>query len=94
MNLSSLPDVELWDVIAELVLLATSPSPPNPFAVDLDFFDSLPAGERLLASAAMLSLLLCILDSGPHSYNKRSKMCYNGVVCVRCHSFMQYNLMC
>lgn len=69
---SSLAEVELWDVVAELVLLATSPSPVNPFAVDLDFFDSLPAGERLLASSAMLNLLLCILESGSHSYNKRS----------------------
>lgn len=64
--------MELWDVVAELVTLCTSPSPANPFAVDLDFFDSLPAAERMLSAAAMLSLLMCILDSGSHSYNKKS----------------------
>lgn len=61
----------LWEVIAELVLVCTSPSPANPFAVDMDFFDSLPATERMLATAAMLSVLQCVLNSGPHLYNKR-----------------------
>lgn len=65
-------EVELWDVIAELVLLSTFPSPANPFAVDMDYCDSLPVPERLLTTAAMLNVLLCILDSGPHSYDKRS----------------------
>ena len=64
-------EVELWDVIAELVEVSTSPSPANPFAVDLDYFDSLPPAEELLASSAMISFLECILKSGYHHYNKR-----------------------
>lgn len=68
---TSYTDGNLWDVIAELVHTCTSPSPSNPFAVDMDFFDSLPATERMLATAAMLSVLQRVLNSGPHLYNKR-----------------------
>ena len=70
----SLADVELWDVIAELVLVCTSPPPTNPFAVDLDYFDSLPVPERLLASAAMMNFLLCVLNSGSRPYNNKSNI--------------------
>ena len=61
----------MWDVIAELVAICTCPSPPNPFAVDLDYFEALPSTERVLATAAMLSLLRSILASGTHRYDRR-----------------------
>lgn len=66
-------DVQVWDVVAELVKICTAPSPPNPFAVDLDYFTSLPASERVLASAAMVNLLQQILSTGSHSYDRRGK---------------------
>ncbi len=67
-------DIQVWDVVAELVKICTAPCPPNPFAVDLDYFASLPASERVLASAAMVSLLQLILSTGPHSYDRRGKL--------------------
>lgn len=66
-----LTEIKVWDVISELVLICSCPSPPNPFAVDLDYFDALPVKERVLASAAMLNILLSILDSGTHRYDRR-----------------------
>ena len=64
-------DTKVWDVIADLVAICTSPSPPNPFAVDFDFFEALPSTERVLATAAMISLLRSILTSGSHRYDRR-----------------------
>ena len=61
-------------MLAELVQVCTSPCPPNPFSVDLDYFDSLPAAEQLLATSAMLNLLKSILLSGPYSYSRHSKV--------------------
>ena len=66
-------DAKVWDVVAELVHICTSPSPPNPFAVDIDYFEALPVRERALATAAMVSLLRSILASGTHSYDRRGK---------------------
>lgn len=59
-------------MIEELVHICTSPSPPNPFAVDMDYFEALPVRERTLATAAMVSLLCSILASGTHRYDRRS----------------------
>jgi hypothetical protein len=73
-------EVELWDIVAELVALCAAPSPANPFAVDLNFFDSLPAAERVLSTAAMLSFLIGIVDSGPHPYNKKGSYSYNNIL--------------
>ena len=67
-------DTKVWDVIAELVHICTSPSPKNPFAVDLDYFEALPVTERVLASAAMISLLRSILASGTHRYDRRGTL--------------------
>eukprot|EP00731_Ephydatia_muelleri_P030347 Em0021g870a len=39
-------DVKVWHVLAELVHICCTPSPPNPFAVDFDYFDSLHLSER------------------------------------------------
>ncbi len=62
------------DVVAELVRICTVPCPPNPFAVDMDYFAALPASERVLASAAMISLLQQILSTGSHSYDRRGEL--------------------
>ena len=67
-------DTKVWDVIAELIHICTCPSPPNPFAVDLDYFEALPTTERLLATAAMTSLLGSILASGTHRYDRRGTL--------------------
>ena len=66
-------DVKVWDVLTELVEICTAPCPPNPFAVDLDYFKSLQLPERALASAAMIAFLQKLIASGPHHYNRRSK---------------------
>ncbi|CAI8051196.1 hypothetical protein GBAR_LOCUS28040 [Geodia barretti] len=64
-------EVKVWDVLTELVEVCAAPCPPNPFAVDLDYFQSLPLQERALASAAMISFLQRVIASGHHSYNRR-----------------------
>ena len=68
-------DAKVWDMIAELVAICTNPSPPNPFAVDFDYFEALPSTERVLATAAMLSLLRSILASGTHRYDRKGTSC-------------------
>ncbi|RUS91078.1 hypothetical protein EGW08_001206 [Elysia chlorotica] len=60
-------DIHAIDIVSELVRLCTYPSPRNPFEVDLEFFQSLPQPEQLLASAAMVSLLQKILIHTPDS---------------------------
>ncbi|CAH1773334.1 unnamed protein product, partial [Owenia fusiformis] len=50
-------DIKLWDILAELVKLCTYPPPINPFEVDFDYFENLPAQEQVLASGAMISFL-------------------------------------
>ena len=67
-------DIPPWEIIAELVTICTTPSPPNPFAVDFDYFASLPLPEKFLASGAMVSFLKKVLVSINHSYDKRG-MC-------------------
>lgn len=81
-------DVEVWNILAELVQVCTSPCPPNPFSVDLDYFDSLPAAERLLATSAMLNLLKSIVLSGQYSYSRHSKL-----PCLTIHHFESFNLV-
>jgi len=64
--------VKVWDVLAELIETCTSPSPPNPFAVDFDYFQALHLPERALASGAMASFLQQVVASGPHPYDRKS----------------------
>lgn len=58
-------DIRVWEILAELVKLNTRPSPSNPFAVDLQYFDSLDIGERVIALGAMSHLLQQIFSHGP-----------------------------
>ncbi|XP_072034055.1 uncharacterized protein [Amphiura filiformis] len=63
-------DIRIWDVLGELVKLSSLPSPHNPFAVDLEYFTSLPVNERIVASAAMVHFLQCVLIyAGNKSYS-------------------------
>ncbi|XP_060573330.1 uncharacterized protein LOC132731212 [Ruditapes philippinarum] len=54
-------DVFVWDIIAELVKLCTYPAPRNPFEIDFDYFSMLPLSEKVLATAAMVTILQKIL---------------------------------
>lgn len=65
--------MKVWDVLTELVEVCAAPCPPNPFAVDQHYFQSLQLPERALASAAMISFLQRVIASGHHHYNRRSK---------------------
>ncbi|ORY03524.1 hypothetical protein K493DRAFT_404960 [Basidiobolus meristosporus CBS 931.73] len=50
-------EVKVWDVIAEIVTLTQDPAPINPFAINHDFFDSLPVEECVFATGALISVL-------------------------------------
>jgi len=63
----------VWDVLSELVQVCATPCPPNPFTVDMDYFESLRFPERALASAAMTAFLQRLLASGPHPYDRRGR---------------------
>ena len=54
-----------WDLIAELVKLCTYPAPRNPFEIDFDYFEMLPVSEKVLATAAMVTILQKILMYTP-----------------------------
>ncbi|XP_065887840.1 uncharacterized protein [Dysidea avara] len=64
-------DVKVWDIVAELVRVCTIPAPPNPFAIDFDYYESLPVPEKLLSSGAMVNFLRRLLQGEQHSYTKR-----------------------
>ena len=76
---------------AELVHICTSPSPPNPFAVDFDYFEALHLPERALASGAMVAFLQKVLESGPHPYDRRGM--YYHVIRVYFRAW-SYDLQC
>lgn len=54
-----------WDIIAELVKLCTYPAPRNPFEIDFSYFEMLPVSEKVLATAAMVSVLQKIVMFTP-----------------------------
>ena len=72
----SLEGIAVWDIIAEVVQVCTVPCPPNPFAVDFDYFDALPLSERALSSGAMVNFLRQLQASGPHRYDRRGGQGY------------------
>ena len=47
--------MKIWDIIAELVRGCTVPAPPNPFAVDFNYFEALPLPEKMLMSGAVVN---------------------------------------
>ena len=50
-------DVRLWDIIAEIITLTLSPSPVNPFRINLSYYETLPLEECVIATGAMLDFL-------------------------------------
>ena len=75
-----LPDIYVWDVIAELVKLSTYPAPRNPFEVDLEFFAALSISEQVLSTAAMVNGLQKILLHTPDDkpFAGKGKICRLG----------------
>ncbi|RUP48561.1 hypothetical protein BC936DRAFT_144394 [Jimgerdemannia flammicorona] len=51
------PPVPLWDIIAEIITLTLTPSPPNPFEVDTYYFETLPLEECVTTTGAMIDFL-------------------------------------
>ena len=49
------------------------PMPRNPFAVDFDYFNTLPPMERIIATGAMAYFLQKVIISKDRSYNSKSK---------------------
>ncbi|KAF9133016.1 hypothetical protein BGW39_010806 [Mortierella sp. 14UC] len=50
-------DVRLWDIMAEIITLTLSPSPVNPFRINLAYYETLPLEECVIATGAMLDFL-------------------------------------
>ncbi|CAL1590840.1 unnamed protein product [Knipowitschia caucasica] len=80
MKLKSITDwqtqgIRVWDVVSELVSLCTVPSPPNPFALDLRYVQSLPLTDRFLVTGALLNFLEKYIVHG-----NRDELHYNKVV--------------
>ncbi|RUS34649.1 hypothetical protein BC938DRAFT_479336 [Jimgerdemannia flammicorona] len=50
-------DIRLWDIIAEIITLTLTPSPPNPFEVDTYYFETLPLEECVTTTGAMIDFL-------------------------------------
>eukprot|EP00055_Hartaetosiga_balthica_P011862 m.55527 g.55527 ORF g.55527 m.55527 type:complete len:282 (-) comp7756_c1_seq2:3784-4629(-) len=63
-------DVKIFDIVAELVTVNTRPPPLNPFAVDFSYFECLSKYESVIASGAMVDLLVRILQHRTPSYHK------------------------
>ena len=64
-------NTKVWDIIAELVLVCSQPTPSNPFAVDMAYFENLPFNDRALRTGAMVSFLNKVLDNGTHKFDSK-----------------------
>eukprot|EP00056_Hartaetosiga_gracilis_P016394 m.4885 g.4885 ORF g.4885 m.4885 type:complete len:273 (+) comp4049_c0_seq1:140-958(+) len=64
-------DVKVSDIVAELVGVNTRPPPHNPFAVDFSYFECLSKYEAIIASGAMIDLLVRIIQHRTPSYHKQ-----------------------
>ncbi|XP_065840493.1 uncharacterized protein [Oscarella lobularis] len=64
-------DIKIWDIVAELVSICTMPAPKNPFAVDIEYFQSLPLAESVLATGAMANFLRTVLAHKEHFYDAK-----------------------
>ncbi|RDD46646.1 hypothetical protein TrispH2_000937 [Trichoplax sp. H2] len=63
-------DIRIWDIIAELVTISCRPSPRNPFAIDIDYYDNSPLVESTLATGSTIRILQEIVTSS-HPYNDK-----------------------
>ena len=62
-------EMRIWDIVAELVDICTVPAPTNPFAIDLDFFTTLPLFESIAATGSMIDILNRALEGRIHRYD-------------------------
>lgn len=62
-----------WHVAAEVIKLSTTPSPLNPFEIDLDHFHNLTPGAAVYATAAMINILSRIISPSPEKLMYASK---------------------
>ncbi|KNE70092.1 hypothetical protein AMAG_15071 [Allomyces macrogynus ATCC 38327] len=61
-------NVRVSDIIAEVIGIAVSPPPINPFAVNLGYYDDLPLEESVVCVGAMLDFLQKIyLSNSPYA---------------------------
>ncbi|ORZ39915.1 hypothetical protein BCR44DRAFT_1458048 [Catenaria anguillulae PL171] len=61
--------IHLSDIIAEIVFLAVTPPPHNPFAINHSVYDTLPIEESLVCVSAMLDFLNKVyLSSVPYAH--------------------------
>ncbi|XP_029113433.1 uncharacterized protein LOC114912137 isoform X1 [Scleropages formosus] len=66
MKLKSITDwpsqgTQVWDIVSELVGLCTVPPPANPFALDMNYVQTLALSERFLVSGALVHFLEALL---------------------------------
>ena len=59
--------------MAEVINLCMEPSPANPFAVDLGYFEQLPMDECILATGAMANMLRKILLTRHHPFDQKGE---------------------
>lgn len=50
-------DIKAWEIISEVISLALSPPPENPFTIDHTYFDSMPMEESIVCTGAMIEFL-------------------------------------
>ena len=62
-----------WHVVAEVIKLSTTPSPLNPFEIDLEHFSNLTPGAAVYATAAMIHMLSHIISPSPEKLMYASK---------------------
>ncbi|KAI9168288.1 hypothetical protein H9P43_007660 [Blastocladiella emersonii ATCC 22665] len=62
--------IHVADILAELLNIAMSPPPLNPFAINHALFDELPLEESVVSTAAMLDFLQKVyLSDAPHAHH-------------------------
>lgn len=58
-------DIKVWEIMAEVLALALSPAPENPFAIDHTYYDGLTLEESILTTGAMLEFLRKVFLKNP-----------------------------
>ena len=65
---------KLFEIVHELTTLVIQPPPHNPFAIDFQYFDTLPTEERVIRIAAMVDFLQHVY-AGEHAYADEGNCC-------------------
>jgi len=61
-------DIKLWDILAEIIILALKEEPSNPFEIDKDILKSLSPQDILLTTGALLYFLKLVYLSDKNPY--------------------------